>query len=121
MRKERAGTDARGGGWGWAGKGVTGVAICGQAVRIKVGSGPRILRRRVSAAALISSLPHLSSRGRRNLWMSQQSAAAKPSLQGVRIKARKRAVKAQAKHEPDGERDNIPHCWRGTHGSPFVP
>jgi len=30
--------------------------------------------------------------------MSQQ--AAKPSLQGVRIKARKGAVKAQAKHEP---------------------
>ena len=40
---------------------------------------------------------------RRNLWMSQQSAAAKPSLQGVRIKARKGAVKAQAKHEPTGE------------------
>lgn len=35
--------------------------------------------------------------------MSQQSAAAKPSLQGVRIKARKGAVKAQAKHEPTGE------------------
>ena len=32
--------------------------------------------------------------------MSQQSAASKPSLQGVRIKARKGAVKAQAKHEP---------------------
>lgn len=32
--------------------------------------------------------------------MSQQAAAAKPSLQGVRIKARKGAVKAQAKHEP---------------------
>ncbi|KAK7057189.1 hypothetical protein R3P38DRAFT_2839838 [Favolaschia claudopus] len=31
---------------------------------------------------------------------SQQSSAAKPSLQGVRIKARKGAVKAQAKHEP---------------------
>jgi len=35
--------------------------------------------------------------------MSQQSAAAKPSLQGVRIKARKGAVKAQAKHEPTGQ------------------
>jgi len=33
--------------------------------------------------------------------MSQQSAA-KPSLQGVRIKARKGAVKAHAKHEPTG-------------------
>jgi hypothetical protein len=32
--------------------------------------------------------------------MSQPSAASKPSLQGVRIKARKGAVKAQAKHEP---------------------
>ncbi|PIL36250.1 hypothetical protein GSI_01912 [Ganoderma sinense ZZ0214-1] len=39
--------------------------------------------------------------------MSQQSAAAKPSLQGVRIKARKRAVKAQAKHEPDIFRDQF--------------
>ncbi|KAH0827972.1 armadillo-type protein [Lanmaoa asiatica] len=35
--------------------------------------------------------------------MSQQSATAKPSLQGVKIKARKGAVKAQAKHEPSGE------------------
>lgn len=34
--------------------------------------------------------------------MSQQSAVPKPSLQGVRIKARKGAVKAQAKHEPAG-------------------
>ena len=34
--------------------------------------------------------------------MSQQPAAAKPSLQGVRIKARKGTVKAQAKHEPSG-------------------
>lgn len=33
--------------------------------------------------------------------MSQPSA--KPSLQGVRIKARKGAVKAQAKHEPTSE------------------
>ena len=32
--------------------------------------------------------------------MSTQSAAPKPSLQGVRIKARKGAVKAHAKHEP---------------------
>lgn len=32
--------------------------------------------------------------------MSQQSTASKPSLQGVRIKARKGAVKAHAKHEP---------------------
>jgi hypothetical protein len=38
----------------------------------------------------------------RNLWMSQQQSAAKPSLQGVRIKARKGAVKAHAKHEPTG-------------------
>jgi len=37
-----------------------------------------------------------------HLCMSQQSTAAKPSLQGVRIKARKGAVKAQAKHEPAG-------------------
>jgi len=34
--------------------------------------------------------------------MSQQQSAAKPSLQGVRIKARKGAVKAHAKHEPTG-------------------
>ncbi|KAI0355674.1 eukaryotic translation initiation factor 5C [Trametes cingulata] len=39
--------------------------------------------------------------------MSQQSAAAKPSLQGVRIKARKGAVKAQAKHEPNVFRDQV--------------
>ncbi|KAH9485402.1 Basic leucine zipper and W2 domain-containing protein 2 [Psilocybe cubensis] len=39
--------------------------------------------------------------------MSQQSAAAKPSLQGVRIKARKGAVKAQAKHEPSVFRDQL--------------
>ena len=38
----------------------------------------------------------------RNLWMSQQQSTAKPSLQGVRIKARKGAVKAHAKHEPTG-------------------
>ncbi|TRM69779.1 armadillo-type protein [Schizophyllum amplum] len=36
-----------------------------------------------------------------------QSTAAKPSLQGVRIKARKRAVKAQAKHEPEVFRDQL--------------
>jgi hypothetical protein len=40
----------------------------------------------------------------RNLWMSQQQTAAKPSLQGVRIKARKGAVKAHAKHEPTSTR-----------------
>ncbi|KDR75907.1 hypothetical protein GALMADRAFT_248685 [Galerina marginata CBS 339.88] len=39
--------------------------------------------------------------------MSQQSTAAKPSLQGVRIKARKGAVKAQAKHEPAVFRDQL--------------
>ncbi|KAI0321176.1 ARM repeat-containing protein [Amylostereum chailletii] len=39
--------------------------------------------------------------------MSQQQTAAKPSLQGVRIKARKRAVKAQAKHEPTIFRDQV--------------
>jgi len=39
--------------------------------------------------------------------MSQQSAASKPSLQGVRIKARKGAVKAQAKHEPTIFRDQL--------------
>ncbi|KAI0930217.1 hypothetical protein AcW1_008959 [Taiwanofungus camphoratus] len=39
--------------------------------------------------------------------MSQQSTASKPSLQGVRIKARKRAVKAQAKHEPAVFRDQL--------------
>jgi len=38
--------------------------------------------------------------------MSQQ-AAAKPSLQGVRIKARKGAVKAHAKHEPATFRDQL--------------
>ncbi|THH20435.1 hypothetical protein EUX98_g8587 [Antrodiella citrinella] len=43
----------------------------------------------------------------RNLWMSQQQTAAKPSLQGVRIKARKGAVKAHAKHEPSIFRDQI--------------
>jgi hypothetical protein len=35
--------------------------------------------------------------------MSTQQQAPKPSLTGVRIKARKGAVKAQAKHEPQGE------------------
>ncbi|CAL1707148.1 unnamed protein product [Somion occarium] len=39
--------------------------------------------------------------------MSQQSTAAKPSLQGVRIKARKGAVKAHAKHEPTIFRDQL--------------
>ncbi|KAF8134551.1 hypothetical protein EV363DRAFT_1430096 [Boletus edulis] len=39
--------------------------------------------------------------------MSQQSAASKPSLQGVKIKARKGAVKAQAKHEPSVFRDQL--------------
>ncbi|KAF9452387.1 ARM repeat-containing protein [Macrolepiota fuliginosa MF-IS2] len=39
--------------------------------------------------------------------MSQQAAAAKPSLQGVRIKARKGAVKAHAKHEPSIFRDQL--------------
>ncbi|KAI0674850.1 eukaryotic translation initiation factor 5C [Trametes maxima] len=39
--------------------------------------------------------------------MSTQQAAPKPSLQGVRIKARKRAVKASAKHEPDVFRDQV--------------
>ncbi|KAF9268851.1 ARM repeat-containing protein [Marasmius fiardii PR-910] len=39
--------------------------------------------------------------------MSQQSTAPKPSLQGVRIKARKGAVKAQAKHEPTVFRDQL--------------
>ncbi|KAF5317156.1 hypothetical protein D9611_003902 [Ephemerocybe angulata] len=39
--------------------------------------------------------------------MSQQSAVPKPSLQGVRIKARKGAVKAQAKHEPAVFRDQL--------------
>ena len=34
--------------------------------------------------------------------MSQQSTASKPSLSGVKIKARKRTVQAQAKHEPNG-------------------
>ncbi|KZT21440.1 ARM repeat-containing protein [Neolentinus lepideus HHB14362 ss-1] len=39
--------------------------------------------------------------------MSQPSAASKPSLQGVRIKARKGAVKAHAKHEPAIFRDQL--------------
>ncbi|KIM78920.1 hypothetical protein PILCRDRAFT_824044 [Piloderma croceum F 1598] len=39
--------------------------------------------------------------------MSSQSTAAKPTLQGVRIKARKGAVKAQAKHEPGAFRDQL--------------
>ncbi|KAK7472548.1 hypothetical protein VKT23_000663 [Stygiomarasmius scandens] len=39
--------------------------------------------------------------------MSTQSTAQKPSLQGVRIKARKGAVKAQAKHEPSVFRDQL--------------
>jgi len=38
--------------------------------------------------------------------MSQQ-AADKPSLSGVKIRARKRAVKAQAKHEPSVFRDQL--------------
>ncbi|KAJ6475368.1 hypothetical protein C8R47DRAFT_1220829 [Mycena vitilis] len=39
--------------------------------------------------------------------MSLQSSAPKPSLQGVRIKARKGAVKAHAKHEPTIFRDQL--------------
>ncbi|KZT10652.1 eukaryotic translation initiation factor 5C [Laetiporus sulphureus 93-53] len=39
--------------------------------------------------------------------MSQQSAAPKPTLQGVRIRARKGAVKAHAKHEPAVFRDQL--------------
>ncbi|THH02092.1 hypothetical protein EW026_g750 [Hermanssonia centrifuga] len=39
--------------------------------------------------------------------MSTQQAQAKPSLQGVRIKARKGAVKAHAKHEPAIFRDQL--------------
>ncbi|KAI5120650.1 hypothetical protein M0805_007987 [Coniferiporia weirii] len=39
--------------------------------------------------------------------MSQQSSASKPSLTGVKIKARKGAVKAQAKHEPAVFRDQL--------------
>ncbi|KAI0268643.1 eIF4-gamma/eIF5/eIF2-epsilon-domain-containing protein [Gloeopeniophorella convolvens] len=39
--------------------------------------------------------------------MSQQQAVPKPSLQGVRIKARKGAVKAHAKHEPTVFRDQV--------------
>ncbi|KAF8345824.1 hypothetical protein F5887DRAFT_963622 [Amanita rubescens] len=39
--------------------------------------------------------------------MSQQSSAQKPSLQGVRIKARKGAVKAHAKHEPTVFKDQL--------------
>jgi len=39
--------------------------------------------------------------------MSTQQTAPKPSLQGVRIKARKGAVKAQAKHEPAVFRDQL--------------
>ncbi|OCH86123.1 eukaryotic translation initiation factor 5C [Obba rivulosa] len=39
--------------------------------------------------------------------MSQPPAASKPSLQGVRIKARKGAVKAHAKHEPSIFRDQL--------------
>ncbi|KAF7793853.1 hypothetical protein EIP86_004974 [Pleurotus ostreatoroseus] len=39
--------------------------------------------------------------------MSTQSAPAKPSLQGVKIKARKGAVKAHAKHEPSIFRDQL--------------
>lgn len=34
--------------------------------------------------------------------MSRTAAAAKPQLQGVNIKTRKRTAKAQAKHEPEG-------------------
>ncbi|KAJ7346619.1 hypothetical protein DFH08DRAFT_745032 [Mycena albidolilacea] len=39
--------------------------------------------------------------------MSSQAASAKPTLQGVRIKARKGAVKAHAKHEPTVFRDQL--------------
>ncbi|EJD03046.1 ARM repeat-containing protein [Fomitiporia mediterranea MF3/22] len=39
--------------------------------------------------------------------MSQQSTASKPSLSGVKIKARKRAVQASAKHEPAVFRDQL--------------
>jgi hypothetical protein len=52
--------------------------------------------------------------------MSQQQTAAKPSLQGVRIKARKGAVKAHAKHEPTGtlRRSFVPH--RSDHPASLV-
>ncbi|KAF8482729.1 armadillo-type protein [Russula ochroleuca] len=39
--------------------------------------------------------------------MSQQQSATKPSLQGVRIRTRKGAVKAHAKHEPTVFRDQV--------------
>ncbi|PFH51471.1 hypothetical protein AMATHDRAFT_46998 [Amanita thiersii Skay4041] len=39
--------------------------------------------------------------------MSQQPSATKPSLQGVRIKARKGVVKAQARHEPTVFKDQL--------------
>ncbi|CDO75405.1 hypothetical protein BN946_scf184855.g8 [Trametes cinnabarina] len=39
--------------------------------------------------------------------MSQQSAAPKPTLQGVRIRTRKGAAKAHAKHEPAVFRDQV--------------
>jgi hypothetical protein len=39
--------------------------------------------------------------------MSRTAAADKPQLQGVKIKARKRAVKASAKHEPEIFRDQL--------------
>ncbi|KAL5528364.1 hypothetical protein ACEPAF_7500 [Sanghuangporus sanghuang] len=39
--------------------------------------------------------------------MSQQSTASKPSLSGVKIKARKRTVQAQAKYEPAAFRDQL--------------
>ncbi|TFY57122.1 hypothetical protein EVG20_g8666 [Dentipellis fragilis] len=39
--------------------------------------------------------------------MSQQQAVPKPSLQGVRIRARKGAVKAHAKHEPTVFKDQL--------------
>jgi len=39
--------------------------------------------------------------------MSRTAAAAKPQLQGVNIKTRKRTAKAQAKHEPEVFRDQL--------------
>ncbi len=56
--------------------------------------------------------------------MSQQQAVPKPTLQGVRIRDRKRTAKATAKHEPEGE------CKQNAHPSappaagsrvPFLP
>ncbi|KAF8678174.1 eIF4-gamma/eIF5/eIF2-epsilon [Rhizoctonia solani] len=81
----------------------------------RVAKSNRLLCTRIRdcLSVLVSGTGSISQSKRRNghkenpgCCMSSQQTA-KPSLQGVRIKARKGAVKAQAKHEPSVFRDQV--------------